>query len=112
MDRTSYGDPGRSGNRPEHGPPLPALSVSIVDDSIAEDGTTTATVSREGTAGDLVVTLSSDKPDEATVPLQVTIPDGQTTSAAFTITGQTGWRVRSGRNGDDRGVDRGLHFGQ
>ena len=65
----------------DFGPPLPALSVSIVDDSIAEDGTTTATVSREGTVGDLVVTLSSDKPDEATVPLQVTIPDGQTTSA-------------------------------
>ena len=100
-------DPGRPGNRWQHGPPPPALSVSIVADSIGEDGTTTATVSREGTVGDLVVTLSSDKLDEATVPAEVTIADGQTTSAAFTITA-VGWRVRPGRNGDDHGVGRGI----
>ena len=68
-------------------PTGPPLALSIAADSMDEDGTTTATLTREGTAGELVVDLSSDKPDEAMVPGQVTIPDGQTSSAAFTITG-------------------------
>jgi hypothetical protein len=69
-------------------PALPPLLVSIMVEAMAEDGTTTATVSRSDTAGSLVVSLSSDKPDEATVPAEVVILEGQTTSAPFPITGQ------------------------
>ena len=66
----------------------PTLTVSIADDSVSETAgvaATTATVTRTDTVGDLVVTLASDAPDEATVPSIITIPDGQS-SATFDIT--------------------------
>ena len=71
------------------GAPPETLTVSIVADSISENGgTTTATVSRTGdTSNPLLVDLSSDDPGEATVPATVTIAAGQTTSPSFTITG-------------------------
>ena len=68
--------------------PSPPLTLSITADSIREDGMTTATVSREDTSGLLVVDLLSNKMDEATVPAEVTIPDGATTSDPFAIFGQ------------------------
>ena len=84
---------------------MPSLTVSIVEDSIAEDGTTTATVSREGTAGDLVVSLSSDKPDEATVPAQVDDPERRDNLCRFPDHGTARWGIiRPRRNGDDYGV--------
>jgi hypothetical protein len=64
-----------------------ALSLSITDGSISESGgTTTATVSRTTTTGDLTVDLSSDDVSEATVPASIVISNGQATSASFTIT--------------------------
>ncbi|MEZ6111483.1 MAG: hypothetical protein R3C99_10745 [Pirellulaceae bacterium] len=65
------------------------LVVSIADASISEHGgVTTATISRGSeTNGELTVQLATSDPTEATVPLTVTIPDGQTTSAPFNITG-------------------------
>lgn len=67
---------------------LAGLTVAIAEASITESGpTASAIVSRDtGTDGDLVVHLASDDEDTATVPLTVTIPEGQET-AAFTITG-------------------------
>ena len=69
---------------------MAALTLTIVADSISENGgATTATVSRNsGTSGDLVVTLLSDDTSEATVVGMVTIPDGASVSPAFNITGQ------------------------
>ena len=63
------------------------LSVSIDMASISENGgLATGTVTRNGTAGEIMVSLSSDDTSEATVPAMVTIPDGMT-SATFPITG-------------------------
>ena len=64
-----------------------ALSITIDPNSIAEDGlTATGTVTRNtGTDQELIVTLSSDDPSEATVPLTVTIPVGEV-SASFDVT--------------------------
>ncbi|APZ96389.1 right-handed parallel beta-helix repeat-containing protein [Fuerstiella marisgermanici] len=66
-----------------------ALTVSITDAAISENGgTTTATVSRNtDTTNALTVTLVSNDTSEATVIGTVTIAAGQTTSPAFTITG-------------------------
>lgn len=65
----------------------PPLAVSIADAEISEDGgTTTATISRSGTSGDLQVSLSSDDTGEASVTSTVTIPDGSS-SVNATITG-------------------------
>ena len=68
---------------------IAALTVSIVAASISENGgSTTATVSRNtDTSADLIVTLASSDSGEATVPVSITIPAGQTTSAPFTIDG-------------------------
>lgn len=66
---------------------LPPLSVAIADAEISENGgTTTATITRIGTSGDLQVSLSSDDTGEATVPATTTILDG-TSSVDATITG-------------------------
>ncbi|MCA9177360.1 MAG: VCBS repeat-containing protein, partial [Planctomycetales bacterium] len=65
-----------------------ALSIAIVADSTSENGgSTTATVTRSNTdlSKPLVVNLSSDMTDEATVPATVTI-DANQASATFTIT--------------------------
>ncbi len=62
-----------------------ALQITIADGSISERlGETTGTVTRNDAAGDLLVLLTSDATDEATVAASVLIPDGQT-SAAFDI---------------------------
>ncbi|MEZ6125269.1 MAG: Calx-beta domain-containing protein [Planctomycetaceae bacterium] len=63
------------------------LTLSIDLASMSENGgTATGTVTRNtGATGDLVVNLSSNDTGEATVPVTVTILDGQT-SATFTIT--------------------------
>jgi hypothetical protein len=65
----------------------PTLLVVIVPEQVSEgDGTVTGTVTRTpGTAGELVVSLTSSDTTEATVPPTVTIPDGQG-SAPFTVT--------------------------
>lgn len=65
-----------------------ALTVSIADPAISENGgTTTATVSRNtDTTNPLTVDLLSSDVGEATVPGSVTIAAGQTTSAPFTVT--------------------------
>ena len=63
------------------------LSLSISDESIAESagvGATSATVNRTDVRGDLVVTLSSDDPSEASVPATVILLDGEN-SATFEI---------------------------
>ena len=65
-----------------------ALSIAIVAASISEfGGLSTATVSRDSAelSQPLTVSLSSDDPTEATVPVSVTIPADQT-SVTFTIT--------------------------
>jgi hypothetical protein len=62
------------------------LSVSIDADSISENGsTTTGTVTRTDTNGDLTVNLVVDDPTGATVAGSVIIVDGQAISPAFTI---------------------------
>jgi len=64
------------------------LTLSILAASVSEAAgaaATTATVSRSGTSGSLVVSLSSDDTSEITVPASVTIADGQTTSPAFDL---------------------------
>ncbi|MFP6613255.1 MAG: DNRLRE domain-containing protein, partial [Pirellulales bacterium] len=68
---------------------LAALTVHILDDAISENGgATTAIVTRGGdTAGDLEVDLSSSDTSEATVPVSVTILDGQADSPAFHVSG-------------------------
>ncbi len=65
-----------------------ALSVSITEVSISENGgSSQATVTRNsGTAGNLLVTLSSSDVTEATVPATVTIPIGSA-STTFTVMG-------------------------
>ncbi|MEM8792664.1 MAG: malectin domain-containing carbohydrate-binding protein [Pseudomonadota bacterium] len=67
--------------------PVPTLTLTIDPVSIVEDGgVATATVSRNiDTIGDLVVTLVSDDPTAATVPVSVIIPDGQA-SVTFDVT--------------------------
>jgi len=66
------------------------LSVNIAAASVAEGGSTTATVSRIGdTTSALTATLTSSDTGEATVPATVTIAAGQSTSPAFTISGAT-----------------------
>ena len=66
-----------------------SLTLTISTSAIAENAGTTATTgtitrSNTDTASALVVTLTSDDIGEATVPLEVTIPIGQT-SATFDI---------------------------
>ncbi len=64
-----------------------SLTLTLTDVSISENGgTTTATVSRTTTAGDLTVNLSSSDEGEASVPSTVVIPDGQMSSPPFAIT--------------------------
>ncbi|ESQ77694.1 Calx-beta domain-containing protein [Asticcacaulis sp. AC402] len=67
--------------------PTPVLTVAIAATSMSENGgLSTATVTRSGsTVGDLVVTLTSDDTTEGTVPVTVTILDGQA-SASFDVT--------------------------
>jgi uncharacterized repeat protein (TIGR02543 family) len=66
---------------------LPPLAVTIADAEISEDGgTTTATITRIGTTGDLEITLASSDIGEATVPATTSIPNGDT-SVDVTITG-------------------------
>ena len=69
--------------------PTAALTVDVLQTSISEpNGTSQATVTRStGTSGVLTVNLSSSDTTEATVPLQVTIPDGSN-SATFTVSAQ------------------------
>jgi len=63
------------------------LTMSLNTALIAEDGTATGTVTRNTpTTGDLVVSLVSSDPTEATLPATVTILAGQT-SATFTVSG-------------------------
>ena len=67
--------------------PLQHLSVSIDATEVSENGgTTSATVTRTQTAGDLTVNLSSSDAGEATIIASVTIPDGQATSDPVAIT--------------------------
>lgn len=62
------------------------LTINIDADFISESGgSTTATVTRVGTAGDLVVNLASGDLTELTVIGPITIPDGQAVSDPFTI---------------------------
>ena len=61
------------------------LTVTLSRNSISERGSTTGKVTRTDPAGDLVVNLSSDDVSEATVPVNVTIPSGQT-SVFFDVT--------------------------
>ncbi|MCA9085082.1 MAG: matrixin family metalloprotease, partial [Planctomycetaceae bacterium] len=65
------------------------LTLTIAAAQISEAdgvGATTATVSRNSdTTNSLTVTLASSDTSEATVPLTVIIPAGQTTSAAFQV---------------------------
>ncbi len=70
-------------------PPARELTVDIVAASISENGgSTKATVSRNtATTSALTVALSSSDPGEASVPVSVTIPAGQTTSPTFNING-------------------------
>ncbi|MDX1679244.1 MAG: InlB B-repeat-containing protein [Akkermansiaceae bacterium] len=64
----------------------PPLTVDIAAAEISENGgSTTATVSRLSSSGELVVNLSSSDTGEATVPTSITILDGQTTSPSFNI---------------------------
>jgi hypothetical protein len=66
---------------------VPDLTVAIDAGSISENGgSTTATVTRTDTNGDLTVNLLSDDTSEATVVASVVIADGQNDSPAFTIT--------------------------
>ncbi len=69
-------------------PPTQDLGLSLNLASISENGgSTTATVTRSGsTSGDLIVSLLSSDTSEASVPLTVTILDGQS-SANFIVTG-------------------------
>ena len=65
----------------------PTLTVALASSTIAQNGTTTGTVSCNTTLTNaLVVTLSSGDQTIATVPVSVTIPAGQT-SAGFTVQG-------------------------
>lgn len=62
------------------------LTLILSDDTVAEGGTITGTVSRNTDATQaLAVTLTTSDATEATVPAQVTIPAGAT-SVEFTIT--------------------------
>ncbi|MCY2964244.1 MAG: hypothetical protein NT069_11530 [Planctomycetota bacterium] len=64
-----------------------ALQVTLNAPSVAEGGTVTGTVTRNGlTTQALVVTLFTTDSSEATVPTTVTIPVGQS-SATFTVAG-------------------------
>ncbi len=67
---------------------IQTLSLTIVDDTFTETGSTQATVSRNSdTSNELVVTLESSDNGEATVPTTITIPAGSLTSDPFTISG-------------------------
>ncbi len=78
--------------------PLPSLGVDLDDASISENaGSTSGTVTRLESHGDLVVTLWSDDVTEAVVT-NVTIPDGQR-STRFVVTG-----VPDGLRDDDQRV--------
>ncbi|NNJ44219.1 MAG: S8 family serine peptidase, partial [Akkermansiaceae bacterium] len=64
------------------------ISLVIQEASISENGgSSNATLIREDTSGDLTVTLSSSDTTEVTVPVSVTISNGQAT-ANFTVTAQ------------------------
>jgi M6 family metalloprotease-like protein len=66
----------------------PDLTVAIAAASVSEgDGAaaTTATVTRLGTNGALLVSLSSSDTGKITVPASTTIADGQTSSPAFNL---------------------------
>lgn len=72
---------------PSDVPFIPTLTVSITEDSIAEDGTSEVTITRDGpTTEALVVTISSSDSGEATGPTTATIPAGET-SVTITLTG-------------------------
>jgi len=64
------------------------LTLSLAASTVSEaagNAATTATVSRAGTTGDLVVSLASSNTSKITVPASVTIANGQTTSPPFNI---------------------------
>lgn len=64
-----------------------ALILDIAHSSVSETAgiaATTITISRDGTSGDVTVDLLSSDITEATVPMSVVIPDGQT-SVAFSL---------------------------
>jgi hypothetical protein len=63
------------------------LTVDIADAVISELGSTTVTISRDNTAGDMTVVLSSSDAGEAVIASTVVIPDGQATSPPVAITG-------------------------
>jgi hypothetical protein len=72
----------------------PRITVDIAKPWVAEgaenpgDRETAVTITRSGsTTGDLIVTLDNDRPSQANVPAQATIPDGQT-SVTFSLTAQ------------------------
>lgn len=64
------------------------LTLNVVNSSLLENSSTTATVTRGGgnTTGDLTVTLSSSDNAQLTVPASATILDGQTSSPLFALT--------------------------
>jgi uncharacterized repeat protein (TIGR02543 family) len=66
---------------------LPVLAVTITEAEFSENGgSSTLSVSRGGTQGELEVTLVSSDPSEASVPATATILDGQDT-VAVSVTG-------------------------
>lgn len=75
-----YIDGRRSNNSAIDESQIPVVSIAITteSESFDESGTTTLVVSREGTTrGSQIVDLTSSDPTEATVPEQVTIPNGE-----------------------------------
>lgn len=84
--RTSDHDPVIIGLDLASTPSTPVLTLAISPDSISENGgTATATITRNTpTTQDLVVTLATSDPSEATVPTSVTILAGET-SASFQV---------------------------
>src|SRR5262249_49904356 len=67
--------------------PVTVLSLGIAPTVITGGGTAQATVTLDGPApeGGAVVSLSSDHPEVAPVPANVTVPEG-TTSTTFPVT--------------------------
>ena len=84
-ERTGDGGPNVDDMRVIGYPVLPVLIVDISDESMSESGgSSSATVTRADTSGDLLITLESDDTSEATVT-NVTILDGDL-SASFNVT--------------------------
>ena len=75
----------------------PTLRLTLAATTIAESGSTTATVTRNTPATNaLLVNLASDNPGEATVPATVTIPPGPSSPAC--VASATARRMRPTRS--------------